>query len=112
MRWRGDYADELLVLLAGRRTTREEQGGGKLGARGRGAEGEAGKQRPGGTPANLAVGTVAVTRGEVGQAGRLAVALVIPATAAARAGRGWCCGADRGDKAAEGRGQEVKKTAW
>ena len=30
MRWRGDYADELLVLLAGRRTTREEQGGGKL----------------------------------------------------------------------------------
>ena len=77
------------------RRVREEQGGGKLGARGRGTEGEAGKQRPGGTPANLAAGTVAVTQGELGQAGRLAVALVIPATAAARAGRGRRCGAAR-----------------
>ena len=53
MRWRGDYADELLVLLTGKRMTREEQGGHKLEARGRGAEDEAGEQRPGGSPANL-----------------------------------------------------------
>ena len=54
----GTTANELLlVLLTGERTTRKEQGGRKLEARGRGAEDEAGKQRPGGTPANLAAGT-------------------------------------------------------
>ena len=44
------------MLLTGERTVREEQGNGKLGARGGGADDEAGEQRPGGSPVNLPAG--------------------------------------------------------